>query len=120
MSAELFQKITACSHADPGRKNPKRAGKWLAVMMRPELWEEIQQAASRPPASSERVALTTERLHEIHALHATANANHGLAWHDFARAIEAAHGIPAPARGDVLASGQIKEPASESLKESDQ
>jgi len=41
------------------------------------------------------VPLTSDRIKKIHAEYANANAHGGLAWHDFARAIERAHGITA-------------------------
>jgi len=80
----------------------------------------------RPPASSERVALSDARIYDIAEDFKSQHMFGGETYdefdhYEFARAIEAAHGIPAPARGGVLASGQIKEPASGILpvKESD-
>ena len=47
--ADLIKRIAACTHGDPGRKSPARRGRWMTVMMRPDLWQEIERAAGIGP-----------------------------------------------------------------------
>lgn len=42
---KLLTKIAECTHGDPSRKRPAQRGKWVTVMMRPELLAEIEQFA---------------------------------------------------------------------------
>lgn len=45
VSRSLLAQIAACAHSDPQRKSKVYSGRWTAVTMRTELWEQVKQAA---------------------------------------------------------------------------